>query len=284
MKSQTQVSVLKWVISFFCVLLLTLEALPTYGQIAELMEKSSVVLVGTIVKMASVSFPGVQASDKTAVVKVDQVLEKPATVSISAGQLITIELKDPSVFREGVQATFYADGWILGEGVALREIGHELITRALAAPELQEKLTKERHELKDAQLKARIESADIVLMGRVKSVRPATVAEMAPRVPRVTEHDPQWQEAIIHVASGLKGIGDNQEVVVRFPGSKDVAFYGIPKFKVDQEGVFLLQKDKVSGLPKAALAGTTVETYTAQQPLDVLPKEDAEKIRALIPH
>src|SRR2546430_11839150 len=45
------------------------------------------------------------------------------------------------------------------------------------------------------------------------------------------------------------------QVVVRFPGSSDVAWVGAPKFAVGEEGTFLLHKDS-STLCSAVYAGT----------------------------
>lgn len=283
MNSQTQVNVSKWVICFGLAVFFGLEASPALGQSRELMKRSSIVFVGTVTKMAAVAFPDVQASKKTVVVKVDQLLEKPAAVFLSAGQQITVELKDPSVFHEGLQATFYTEGWIFGKGIAVREVGHELTKETLSASameKLQQQHSKTRQELKETELRARIESSDLVLVGRVTRVRPSTVTAPGPKF--ISEHDPNWQEAVIQVISGIKGIPDGGQVVVRFPGSDDVVYYETPKFKEKQEGVFLLQKDTFSGLANAILAGTEVEAYTAQRSLDVLSKEEADKVRAII--
>lgn len=283
MNSQTQVNVSKWVICFGLAVFFGLEASPALSQSRELMKRSSIVFVGTVTKMAAVAFPDVQASKRTVVVKVDQLLEKPAAVFLSAGQQITVELKDPSVFHEGLQATFYTEGWIFGKGIAVREVGHELTKETLSASameKLQQQHSKTRQELKETELRARIESSDLVLVGRVTRVRPSTATAPGPKF--ISEHDPNWQEAVIQVISGIKGIPDGGQVVVRFPGSDDVVYYETPKFKEKQEGVFLLQKDTFSGLANAILAGTEVEVYTAQRSLDVLSKEEADKVRAII--
>jgi len=56
---------------------------------------------------------------------VDSVLKKPSAVSLKKGDNITVEVKDPSAFQQGAQATFYAEGWIFGSGVAVKELGHD---------------------------------------------------------------------------------------------------------------------------------------------------------------
>jgi len=251
---------------------------------AELLKKSSIVFVGTVERVGAVSFSGVPVSPRTVVVRVDAVLEKPASVSLAPGDRATVEVQDSALFRGGTQATFYADGWIFGEGVAVREVGHEpspVAMRTAAPGQNASEVSQTRKQLSDDELRARIQAADMVMVGRVLSVRQATLAAAGDRPPRITEHDPTWQEAVIRVVSGLKGVQADQEVVVRFPGSLDVAWHGAPKFKVGQEGTFLLQKDRVTGTPKAMLAGASVDAYTALDAKDALPTDQADRVRRL---
>jgi len=266
--------------------LVGLTTLPAMGQASrsELLQKSDIVFSGTVTDVGTASFAGVPVSVRTLVVRVDAILEKPAAVPLAQGDKVTVEVKDPSLFREGVQAIFYGQGWILGEGLAVREVGHELSPVKLEAGAVSEKgkeLGEIRKQLSDAELRSRIQAANVVVVGRVVDIQPATMqAQAAPR--RITEHDPAWQEAIIQVDSALKGAQPGQRIVVRFPASQDVAWISAPKFKKDQEGMFILKKDQVSGTPKAMLAGTQVEAYTALQAQDILPKEEAARVRALI--
>jgi hypothetical protein len=70
--------------------------------------------------------------------------------------------------------------------------------------------------------------------------------------------------------------------VIRFPGSLDVAWYRAPKFRLGQEGTFVLQRDTLSGSPKATLGGAEVDAYVAASRQDVLPKNEAQRVRALV--
>lgn len=252
---------------------------------AEVLKKSSIVFVGTVERVGAASFPGVPVSPRTVVVRADAVLEKPPAVSLAQGDKVTVEVKDSALFRVGVQATFYADGWIFGEGVAVREIGHEFTQVAMGTGTLGQRaseVSQTRKQLSDDDLRARIQAADMVMVGRVMSVRTATLAAAGDRPLRITEHDPNWQEAVIRVVAGLKGVLANQEVVVRFPGSLDVAWHGAPKFRVGQEGTFLMQKDRVTGTPTAMLAGAQVDAYIVLDPRDVLPKDQVDHVRSMI--
>lgn len=249
-----------------------------------LVKQSSIIFVGTVTKLGAVSFAGVPKSPQTIVVRVDAVLKKPAAVSLAKDSKVTVEVKDASAFQEGTQATFYAEGWILGAGVAVKEVGHEIAPATLAPTAVGEKQTEAsriQKQISDAELSARIKQADMVVVGRVVSVRPFATPTMAPTRPHISEHAPNWQEAVIQVESGLKGAKANQKVVVRFPGSMDVAWYGAPKFKEGQEATFILKKDQVSGAPKSMLAGVQVNAYTALKGGDALSKADAARVRAL---
>src|SRR5437870_12636775 len=95
------------------------------GNQAALTNQSSIVFAGTVSQLGATSFTGVPKSAQTAVVRVDSMLKKPAAVSLKKGDNVTVELKDPSAFQQGTQATFYTEGWIFGSGVAVKELGHE---------------------------------------------------------------------------------------------------------------------------------------------------------------
>ena len=138
-------------------------------------------------------------------------------------------------------------------------------------------------DLTDAQLLQRIETAGLVFVGRVVAIRSMVSAVAADDRPAyISEHNPMWQEAVIEVQSALRGTQKGQQVVVRFPGSRDVAFWGAPRFEKHQEGTFFLRPDVATGLPKSLLAGIEVPTFTALDAKDVLSIDFAERVRMLL--
>jgi hypothetical protein len=268
-------------------LLLVALALPGAGAVAQmsraaLVKQSDIIFIGTVTQVGAVAVPEVPASNRTVVVHVDQVLEKPAAVALGAGDSVTVQAAEPGSLKPGIQATFYTTGWIFGQGVAVREVGHEPGHSPVVAADQQEAVARARLELNDADLKAHIQRAAMVVAGRVEQVRPAELTAAPTRPKRITEHDPQWQEAIIQVQDGIKGAQAGEQVVVRFPGSRDVAWVGTPRFTVGQEGTFLLHKDSTTGSPETMIAGRSVHAYTALHKVDVLSKQDATRIRTLI--
>jgi hypothetical protein len=264
-------------------------AVPGTGAVAQmsratLVQQSDIIFIGTVTQVGAVAAPEVPASARTVVVRIDKVLEKPTAVALAEGDSVTVDAVRPGSLKPGTQATFYTTGWIFGRGVAVREVGHEPGRSPVVVADQQEVVARARLDVNDADLKAHIEKAAMVVAGRVEQVRPAELAAAPARPKRITEHDPQWQEAIIQVQDGIKGARAGEQVVVRFPGSPDVAWVGTPKFTVGQEGTFLLHKDSTTGSPNTMIAGKSVPAYTAMHKVDVLSKQDATRVRALIRH
>ncbi|HEY3219245.1 MAG TPA: hypothetical protein VGJ80_00810 [Gemmatimonadales bacterium] len=256
-------------------LVLTSLVVPLSAQTsrAALVRQSDIIFAGTVTR------PGV--------VRVDQVFEKPAAVSLAKGDSVTVLPARAGSLNPGMRATFYTTGWIYGRGITVREVGHETIGPQLAAvagssTAQQDLVARARQQVNDADLKARIQAAVMVVVGRVEQIRPPAYTSAPARPKRFTEHDPDWQEAIIHVDELLKGATGGERVVVRFPGSRDVAFVGKPRFAAGQEGTFLLQKDTATGSPLSVMAGQSVQAYTALHRLDVLAKQDAQHVRTLM--
>lgn len=249
-----------------------------FGQEVDsaLMKQSSVVFVGTVLQRGAVSFEAVQRSEQTAIVRVVGVLEKPRSVTLTEGDTITLMLRNASAPGEGVRAIFYAEGWVVGKGVALKEVGHTLLSDETTTEQITKSLLETKRQLQDEALRSRIAAASIVAHGKVVSLRRA---EAARRI--ITEHDPEWQEAVIEVRTAIKGTSAREQVVVRFPGSMDVAFYRMPKLKVGDERVILAVRDTLSGLPRAMLQGKATEAYLVEMPTDVLPKEELERVQRL---
>src|SRR5216683_629030 len=252
---------------------------------AALAKQSSIVFSGTVSQLGAVSFAGVPQSTQTIVVRVDSVLKKPPAVSLKKGDNITVELKDPSAFQQGTQATFYTEGWIFGSGVAVKELGHEFNASGASAAGAgtgETALGYTQEQISDQELRDRLKSADFVVIGRVTEVRRWTVPKSATHH-RVSEHDPDWHEAVVEVQSVLKGAQvKGNKVVVRFPGRNDVAWVHSPKFEKNQQGIFCLNRDQTSGMSTEKVGGRQVTVYTCLGHGDSLPMSDAPRVRSLL--
>lgn len=258
---------------------------PAFAQDrTDLMKQATIVFRGTVKAKGDVSFKGVPKSDKTVIVAVDEVIRKPIPVSLTAGQLVTVGVIDPASLSTDGTYVFYTESWIYGSGVAVREMGHEAAARhteQIAAP-LEGQIEQAQQELRERELRLRLDAADLVVVGEVTAVRPWKQHLLASQRPRISEHAPNWQEAVIRVKTALKGQPADHEVVVRFPGSSDIAWSSSPKLTTGQAATFILQKDKVTGVPVAALAGKMVSAHTALRPGDVLPASEAGRIEKLL--
>lgn len=250
---------------------------------AGLLKQASIVFGGTVTQLGATSFGAVPRSAQTIVVHVDAVVKKPAAVSLRRGDSITVEVKDPAAFQEGTHATFYTEGWIFGAGLAVRELGHDTTGSEMLAPsEAQQKaLGRVQEEASDQALKERVAEADYVVVARVTEVRKWNALKS--RQYRVTEHDPDWHDAVIQVEATLKGPKPKKnKLVVRYPQCNDVAWVHSPKFEKNQRGVFFLKKDEVSGQPTALVGGSKVSAYTCLSPGDWLPISEEARVKALL--
>jgi hypothetical protein len=120
-------------------------------------------------------------------------------------------------------------------------------------------------------------NAEMVISGRVVDVRDV------PHNEPITEHDPKWREAIVHVDTVAKcqqpDTGQDT-VVVRFAASKDIKWHRAPKFHVDQQGVWILGNAKAP-LGLAAVGGEP-NTYTVVDPRDFHPAKELPRVQSLV--
>lgn len=253
---------------------------------ASLAKQSSIIFSGTVSQLAAASFSGVPESPQTVVVRVDSVLKKPSAVSLKKGDNVTVELKDPSAFQQGTQATFYTEGWIFGAGVAVKELGHDLNVARAATAEAAAVDTAPAHspkQMSDQDLQSRIASSELVVIGHITDVHRWMIPKSAASRYPVSEHSADWHEAVLQVDSVLKGAKPKRgKMVVRFPLSRDVAWVDSPKFQKQQQGIFFLKRDQVSGDPTSSIGGYKVEVYTCLKSGDWLPLSDEARVRSLL--
>jgi hypothetical protein len=228
----------------------------------------------------------VPKSAQTIIVKVDSVQKKPTAVSLKKGDSVTVEVKDPSAFQEGTHATFYTDGWIFGSGVAVKELGHELGAAAAgSAPAPSAEMnTHTQDQISDQELLDRMKASDFVVVGRVTDIHKWNAPKPKSGAPsRVTEHDPDWHEAVVEVQSVLKGgkVKGNK-VIVRFPNRNDVAWVNSPKFEKNQRAIFCLNRDQATGAPTTKYGGQQMTVYTCLNHGDALPISEEARVRSLL--
>lgn len=253
------------------------------GEVDELAAKAEFIFKGTLQKANAVTMVAVPVTDKTVVVKVDEILRGPEALRDFVNKEITVQLIKPTEMKAGDQATFFTNAWLYGEGLAVVEVGRpanaERATRQASTPQNDE-VAKAIAELGDKDLQKRVASSDLIVVGKVVSVIPSEVmTAAAAQTTRLSEHDPQFLEASIQVEKAEKGTVSGNTVKVVFPSSMDVMWHKAPKLKVGQEGAFILHTGEaqkvlgVAGLPKV---------YSMLEPTDFQPKDRQEQLRKVI--
>jgi hypothetical protein len=124
----------------------------------------------------------------------------------------------------------------------------------------------------ETSLEARIADADLVILGQVRSLQPG------PKAPHLSEHNADWQDAVVDVKSFIKGATRPKIVVVRFPASMDIAWIRSPKLKKGERLVFILRRDTTAGTPTTTVDGVSRPVFTALDAQDVLPEYEMDRV------
>ena len=218
---------------------------------SELLKQAQFVFKGMVRQANASAIPAIEASEHTAVVRVDQIVQAPAALSHYGGQEITVLLASDERVKTGDEFTFFTNEWLYGKGVAVRSLGQlpastSTATFATAGPDPVRTLA-------HRQLVTRVDDSDLVVSGRVTSVSlpegegAGAPGAQSPRRLAPREHDPHWREAVVEVSQVHKGEHPGKTVVVRFPSSHDRMWFGAPKLAPGQEGHFVLHKSAVPG-------------------------------------
>jgi hypothetical protein len=272
--------------------------MPSRARAASPPPTPTFVFRGTV-REAGTTMKNVPADARTAIVHVDEVIESPKDLLRLAGQEITVQMTG-RVPKGGAALVFHTVPLMFGESVLVKSTAQEPVPRAgavlSAAPGADPVERKEQRELD-----ARVQDADVVVSGRVKSVElppepsaPAVAAAGAVKakpIRPISEHDPRWRDAIVEVDAVHKGTHAPRTITVRFPASRDVRWYKAPKFEPGQHGMFVLHKVAVSDAPApagrgmAATGGTArtgPDVYMALHPADFQPDPGAPAVRSAV--
>jgi hypothetical protein len=248
------------------------------NQVSNYAAESAFIFVGKVVKSKAATMEGI-AGNNTAIVQVERVISAPDIFGSLGGHQITARFKNASEVNKRGSLTFFANGWIFGASIAVDVIGTAPATPALAAASL---VRNAKVSMSDSTLKARIDSAELGVAGRVAAV---TKSDKGPT--HISEHDPNWHEATIEVDEVVKGRKNIKQVKVLFPDSDDVRWHKVGKYAAGQQGVWLLQpgqRQDSKGIPAKVMAAvpTGRDVLTALHPYDYLPLHELERVRALV--
>jgi hypothetical protein len=249
------------------------------APIDDLARRARFIFRGTVEKLGAATMSGVPISNATAVVKVEEVLLAPSVLGDLTGKDLTVELTAAGTADQGRHAVFFAEPWLYGDGVAVKEIGRrELQPRAEAERRrVREQVSRTLERLLDEELRQHLGEVEAVIVGRVVNARPLAL----PGPPPASEHDPQWWEAVCAVESVEKGDVPRPAVPVRFASSLDVMWAQAPKLHVGGHGVWLLHRSPATTEGAGPLDLRLPPGYAVIHPLDAHPPEAAERIRRL---
>ncbi len=239
------------------------------AEVDRWMEQAQFVIRGTVERVGAVTLSALTASERTVVVRIDEVLHAPAQFSDHHDRPITMFSEAPGGLSPGQQAVFFTRSWLYGETLAVVEVGR------LPMPD-QESIRKDiaaaNQGIADRQVADRIRQAELVVAGRV--VRTARRLE----TPLFSsEHDPEWWDAFVEISSAEKG-RPKSPLQILYANSLDEMWIDSPKCIPGQTGIWILQRDQAEkGLPAFRLPG-----LTALAPLDYHPLEQLERIRRLV--
>src|SRR5215469_6607290 len=200
--------------------------MPAIPSPDDLATKARFVFRGTVQRLNAATLTDVHDTARTAIVKVDETIQAPKSLSHFTGRDITVQLQEGSGLKVGDQAVFFTDAWLFGNtGVAVRSLGQHVPGPDTAA--LRTSMDPVTN-LIDRDTRTHFDAADMVVGGTVTSVRvpPGVRPDRLP-----SEHDPQWREAVVQIDKVYKGKPEKQEVLVRFPASADRMWYRAPKLE-----------------------------------------------------
>jgi hypothetical protein len=282
------------------ILLLNMSALLIHGELPDnqvrTFAKASVfTFEGTVKALNKSNVPNIRGADKAFIVSIDNVKAQTTTASKAfgswVGKEVTVVPMSYSVIAIGLKvgdrATFYTKPIRYADNVAVSAIGIRKASK-LTGSHFTALMTAAAEEKADELLKKDISTANAVVTGKVSDVRGLTEpkqaalnkAEKGGAVPRVSEHDPEWKEAVITVQAVGKGEPQN-EIVVLFPSSDDRMWEGAPKFQKGDAGTWILHKNQIKDKRVAdILLAPEPEQPNKPMAYTTLDKEDFQPIDA----
>lgn len=229
-------------------------------EFSRLLAESRFVFTGTVERESASSLSFVPPGGNSAVVRVERVHLGASILEQQAGQQVTVLFgANPSAEIHGRRRVFFTNPVLYGETIAVREVGQIEAPDDLDA--LHDSVTAMTERAKVEELRQHLLSADAVFQASVAR-RHAADPDALPS----SEHDPIWWVAVLKTKNVMKG-NVKGEVRVRYPSSRDVKWFGVPKPKEGQEGIFVVHHDGLE------LGGATLAMLHAD---DLLAADEGE--------
>lgn len=235
----------------------------TPPNLTSLIGQSEFIFEARVEKTGAATLPIVPITQETAIVIVDEVLRRPPGLGGLSGRAVTVQFKGrPSVSR-GQNLLIFAQGWLYGTSIAVKEYGH-----FRASPSLQRKVIETEQRLQKRVLRERIVRAEVIVTGRVKEVRSLSHREQS------REEKAQWEEVVLEITSWEKPIQKKRPIRMVSPLKSNRRFPHARIFHQTQEGIWMLR-----GITEKTFQG---KVYIAEDVHDFQPLEKLEMVRSLI--
>lgn len=220
-----------------------------------LVDESGLIFKGTIEQVGAATMADLPVTGRTAVVRMDEVLDRPYEIGDVTGDRITVELATDEDAKVGRHGVFFTTIGVIGDSLAVRQIG----PLSADTPALRDLIgrnpdvTRRRH---DRHLKHCVAEAEIVVSGQVVGVRPPVRKPGQP----LSFNDPAWATATIQVDRVEKGQVQLREITLPFPTGGPRNLSRAPRFHVGQRGIWMLHRTPAEmasqGMPYASLHTT----------------------------
>jgi hypothetical protein len=252
--------------------------------------QSAFIFSGKVIKSRAATMKDI-ASSNTVIMEIIHVMTAPTMFAHISGQQITVRFKKPPPLKTGQVLTVFANGWIFGESIAVDAVGFTIETAAKiksaksamsGKSEMASVVQTALAESNDAVLKERLNSAAMGVVGEVMKVK-----ESAIKTTFISEHNPNWQEAIIKVDDVVKGKKGIKQIKILFPASDDIRWKKTNKYKKGQKGIWMVQKGKkqsAKGIGAKAFAAIPPgdNVYTTLHQSDFMPLNELSRIKSLV--
>jgi hypothetical protein len=241
--------------------------------------RSSFIFSGTVTARGRSMLKALQPRPDLIVARFDKALRVNPMLGPLDGKPITVLLTKGSSVESGQNLLFFAESWVHGDYIAVREHAH-----LPADDKTENQVLQMIASLPERHLQERVASAILIVQAVVREVTRATEI----REP-ITEHAAEWMRATIELREVLKGglpgqpAGGPQararrdaaraSLTLYFPQGLDKAWRDWPKLKPAQSAIFLLHT------PRPPVPSTA---FIAPDPADVQPDSAADTIRRLL--
>ncbi len=229
----------------------------------KLVAESTYVFKATVTQFNASNEPSVRPGPELIVAHVDEAFRASPTVGVDGlrGRDVTVRLTG-SAPNLGDTLLIFANEWMYGVHIALREVAHHKATER-AEKEVIEAV----QELPSLHLEGRLDGSALVIDGEVESIGPSPIPD------GLHLHSPNYHLAVVRVRSTLKGKRE-ERVNVLFPTNPAPPWRTAPRLKEHEHAVFILRHETALKAPP--------EFFTALHPHDVRPREELNRIKSLL--